>query len=98
VSKVKVSVLYPASEGSTFDMEYYKTKHLPLCQEVLGPLTFSAEQGLPGQPYMAVGHLVYDSMEAMQAGMGGPRAGEAQADIPNYTNVTPQIQISEVVE
>lgn len=98
MSKVKVSVLYPASEGSTFDMEYYKTKHLPLCQEVLGPLEFSAEQGLPGQPYMAIGHLVFDSMEAMQQGMSGPRAGETQADIPNYTNVTPQIQISEIVE
>jgi len=98
VSKVKVSVLYPASEGSTFDMEYYKTKHRALCEEVLGPLTFSVEPGIPGQPYMAIGHLVYESMEAMQAGMGGARAGEAQADVANYTNVTPQIQIGEIIE
>ena len=98
MSKVKVSVLYPASEGGTFDMEYYKTKHRALCEEVLGPQSFTCEQGLPGQPYLAIGHLVYDSMDAMQAGMGGARAGEAQADVANYTNVTPQIQIGEVVD
>ena len=98
MSKVKVSVLYPASEGATFDMDYYMSKHLPLCKEVLGPESYSAEKGIPGQPYIAIGHLIFESMEAMQQGMSGPRAVEAQADIPNYTNVTPQIQISEIVE
>jgi uncharacterized protein (TIGR02118 family) len=98
MSKVKVSVLYPASEGSTFDMEYYKTKHRAIVEDVLGPVTFSCEQGLPGQPFMATGHLLYESMAAMQAGMGGARAGEAQADVPNFTNITPQIQIGEVID
>jgi hypothetical protein len=37
-------------------------------------------------------------MEALQAGMGNPDAGEAMADIPNFTNVQPQMQISEIVE
>lgn len=97
VSKVKVSVLYPASEGSTFDMDYYKVKHREIVERVLGPVEFTCEQGLPGQPFMATGHLVYESMEAMQAGMGSPDAGEAQTDIANFTNVTPQIQIGEII-
>jgi uncharacterized protein (TIGR02118 family) len=46
---------------------------------------------------MATGHLTYDSMEAMQAGMGGPEAAEAQADVANFTNVTPQIQIGTII-
>jgi uncharacterized protein (TIGR02118 family) len=96
VSKIRVSVLYPAGEGNTFDMEYYKTKHRALVEEALGDVTFSVEQGLPGQPFMAAGQLLFESMEAMQAGMASPRAGETQADIANFTNVTPQIQISEI--
>ncbi len=97
MSKVKVSVLYPASEGSTFDMDYYKVKHREIVERVLGPVEFSCEQGLPDQPFMATGHLVYESMEAMQAGMGGPDAGEAMADIANFTNVTPQLQIGTII-
>jgi uncharacterized protein (TIGR02118 family) len=46
---------------------------------------------------MATGHLVYESIEAMQRGFASPSAGEAQADVPNFTNVTPQIQIGTVV-
>ena len=71
MSKVKVSVLYPRSEGSTFDMDYYKVTHREIVERVLGPVEFSCEEGLPDQPFMATGHLVYDSLEAMQAGMGG---------------------------
>jgi len=35
-------------------------------------------------------------MEAMQAGMGG--AGEALADIPNFTNTESAVQVSQIVE
>jgi len=41
-------------------------------------------------------HIFCNSMEAFQAGFG-PRAKEIMADIPNYTDLTPIIQISEVV-
>ena len=37
-----------------------------------------------------------DSIEAFQAGFG-PHAREIMGDIPNYTDQTPVIQISEVV-
>jgi uncharacterized protein (TIGR02118 family) len=98
MSKVKVLVLYPAGEGSTFDMEYYKTKHKEIVERCVGPVEFTFEQGIDGQPYMAVGHLLYESMEALQAGMGSPNAAETQADIANFTNVTPIIHIGTVVD
>ena len=97
MSKVKVTVLYPAGEGSTFDMDYYKGIHREVVERCLGPLEFSCEQGLDGQPYMATGHLVYESIDAMHRGFASPSTGEAQADVPNFTNVTPQIQIGTVV-
>ena len=93
----RVSVLYPKSEGSTFDMDYYRNKHVALVNRVIGPERFEVDNAVDG-PFMAVGHLYFASQEALQAGMGSPDAGEALADVPNYTNVEPQIQISEILE
>jgi uncharacterized protein (TIGR02118 family) len=43
-----------------------------------------------------MGHLFCDSLDAFQAGFS-PHSKEIMADIPNYTNQTPVIQISEVL-
>src|SRR6185436_8495490 len=53
---IKVSVLYPNTEGSRFDMPYYLSNHIPMVQQKLGAalLGTSVEQGLggvqPGSP------------------------------------------------
>jgi uncharacterized protein (TIGR02118 family) len=54
--------------------------------------------GTPGSAatYVSMGHLFCDSVETFQAGFG-PHAEEIMGDIPNYTNVAPLIQISEVI-
>lgn len=95
---VIVSVLYPAGDGATFDMEYYRTTHREIVERVLSPARFEIEQGLDGQPFVAMGRLVYDSQEAMGAAMASPDAGEAMADIPNFTNISAQMQISTSVD
>jgi len=41
-------------------------------------------------------HIFSDSVEAFQAAFG-PHAQSIMADIPNYTDLTPVIQISDVV-
>jgi uncharacterized protein (TIGR02118 family) len=100
----KVSILYPNSEGSTFDMDYYCNTHIPMTAERLGPALkgVTIEKGLSGgapgsQPtYLAAGHLLCDSVEAFQEAFA-PHAQELTSDIPNYTNVRPIVQISEVV-
>jgi uncharacterized protein (TIGR02118 family) len=98
-----VSVLYPNGPGSRFDMDYYLRKHMPMVQERLGsPLRrMAVEQGLAGgasgepPPFLAAGHLHFDSLEAFQKAFGA-HAGPILADVPNYTNTQPVIQISEV--
>ena len=100
---VKVSVLYPNSEGSRFDMDYYCNRHIPMVQEMLGSALkgVAVEQGLGGaEPgssaaYAAMGHLLFDSVEAFQATFG-PHADAIIADMPNYTDVQPTIQVSEI--
>lgn len=94
---IKLTVLYPAGEGSTFDVDYYKDKHVEIVNRTLKPTSHTIDQGIEGQPFMAVGHFYFDSLDKLQAGMGHPDAGDGMADLPNFTNVQPQIQISEVV-
>lgn len=100
---IDVSILYPSGEGKKFDKEYYCDKHMPMVQEKLGDVCkgMAVEQGLggmePGAPptYMAMGHLYFDSVEAFQSAFG-PHAGAIMEDVPNYTDIEPIIQISEV--
>jgi uncharacterized protein (TIGR02118 family) len=100
---IKISVFYPNEEGKGFDMEYYCKKHIPMVQEKLGAQCkgVAAEQGLGGAQagsratFVAMGHLYFDSVEVFQAAFG-PHAEAIMGDIPNYTDIRPTIQISEV--
>jgi uncharacterized protein (TIGR02118 family) len=100
---IRVSVLYPNNSGSTFDMDYYVSKHIPLVQQKLGVAlkAVTVDQGLSGgQPgseaaYRAIGVLLLDSVEAFERAFT-PHAAEIMADIPKYTNIAPIMQISEV--
>jgi len=100
---IKVSVLYPNSENSKFDIDYYCSRHMPMVKEKLGAAlkAMSVDHGVAGgtpgsKPvYAAMGHLHFDSVGAFQAAFG-PHAKAIMADIPNYTNVQPIVQISDV--
>lgn len=100
---IKVSVLYPYRPGARFDMSYYCEKHIPMVQQKLGGACqqVAAEYGIaggaPGSPpaFIAMGHLYCESVEAFQAAFT-PHAQEIMADIANYTDIEPAIQISDV--
>jgi uncharacterized protein (TIGR02118 family) len=96
-------VMYPNREGSTFDMAYYCGRHIPMVQRLLAPAIkgVAVDQGIGGEepgspaPYVAVGHLMFESLEAFQTAFV-PHAQAIVAEIPNYTNSEPVVQISEV--
>ena len=100
---IKVSVLYPNNEGSKFDMGYYCKTHIPMVQEKMGKLCkgVAVEQGVSGATpgsrpaFVAMGHLYFDSVADFQT-VFNPHAGTIMADIPNYTDIQPTIQISQV--
>jgi uncharacterized protein (TIGR02118 family) len=100
---IKVTVLYANGEGNKFDMGYYLNTHMPMVRKLLGPALkgMAVEQGLGGgapgspAPFLAVGHLMFDSVEAFQ-GAFGRNAQAVGKDVPNYTNIQPVIQVSEV--
>lgn len=100
---IKVSVMYPNGPDARFDEAYYRDKHMPMVKALMGDYCKSyavdcAIDGAPAAnaPYIAMGHLFCDSVDAFQAGFG-PHTKAIMADIPNYTNQTPVIQMSEVL-
>ena len=100
---IKVTVLYPNAPDAKFDMKYYVTHHMPMVRDRCAPAckSIAAEGGVAGgapgssAPYIAIGELTFDSMDSFQKSFG-PHAGEIMADVKNYTNVQPTIQISEI--
>jgi len=101
---IKVSVMYANTAGAKFDHEYYKNTHLPLLKKRMGDHCkfYTIDKGIaggaPGEaaPYIGLCHIYCDSVEAFQKGFG-PHAKEILGDIRNYTDISPKIQISEVV-
>lgn len=101
---IKVSVMYPNKPGARFDHTYYRDKHMPLVQARMGEHCkfYTVDKGLaggaPGEAptYVGMCHIYCDSVAAFQAGFG-PHAKEIMGDIPNYTDLAPTLQISEVV-
>jgi len=93
---IKLSVSYPKGEGTTFAHKYYAATHSPLCNSTFTPAKTEVEKGIDG-PSVAGVTFYFDSMEAMQGALGSPQMADVMADIPNYTNIAPVMQVSEVV-
>ena len=101
---IKVSIMYPNKPGVRFDHEYYRTKHLPLIKSRMGAALkyYTIDKGLSGAiqngpaTYVGMCHLLCDSLETYHSAHD-PHAAELSGDIHNFTDMTPVVQISEVV-
>ena len=99
---IRVSVSYPRSAGKRFDFEYYRNCHMPFVKARLTPIRVEIDAGIPNHqgelsPYVAIGHMTFESMEQFVTRYGSV-ARELRADIPNYTDIEPVVQLSEVIE
>ena len=94
---IRLSVYYPSSEGATFDHDYYRDSHVPLCVKTWGLDGAEVDKGIDG-PYVAAVHFKFESMDALQAAMGNPGTAEIMADVANYTSIQPVLQTSDIVD
>jgi len=100
---VCISVLYPNDPGKKFDHDYYAKKQMPLVMDLLkssGMIRYEIDRGLAGRapgsppPFVCVGRLYFNTLEEFEQALGtnGP---EILKDVPNYTDVEFQMQISQ---
>lgn len=101
---IKVAILYPNGEGKTFDMDYYSNQHMPMVADLFGNAlkSMKIDKGIAGRtpadaiPYLAVGCFYFDQLADYENAFA-THAEKILSDIPNYTNIQPVVQISEVI-
>jgi uncharacterized protein (TIGR02118 family) len=97
-----VSVLYPKTEDSHFDHEYYMQKHIPLATVRFTEIGLEKTELIRGvasadgakPAYELIGLLYFSSEEAVRAALE-THGAEILGDIPNFTNVQPLIQFNQ---
>lgn len=94
---IRFSVYYPTTDGATFDHDYYRDTHVPLCVKTWSPVSVEIDKGIDG-PHVAAVHFQFESMEAMMAAVGVEGTEDVRADVANYTTIEPVRQVSEVVQ
>lgn len=93
---IRMSVFYPSGEGSTFDLDYYRSTHVPMALKAWGLSEAEIDKGING-PYVAGVHFRFESQDAVNTALGAPATAEVLADVANFTNITPVMQMSEIV-
>ncbi|MEZ5256310.1 MAG: EthD family reductase [Ilumatobacteraceae bacterium] len=89
-------ILYPKTDDSTFDMDYYKSTHMPMFAEALGEgcQSWGASTALGGD-WAAIGWAIVDSQDTLNSAMA-EHGAKIMADVANYTNVAPQLVVGEI--
>ena len=99
---VIIEELFAASTAEE-NLALKQLQHMPMVQQKCGDAlkSMTIDQGISGgmsgkpAANVAVGTLTFDSLESFQSAMG-PHMGEIMGDIPNYTDITPVLEISEI--
>jgi uncharacterized protein (TIGR02118 family) len=101
---VCISVLYPNVPGKKFDHGYYARHHMPLVMDTWkssGLIRYEIDMGMAGgapgspAPFICVSRLYFSSLEDFQKAIGSQGA-DILADVPNYTDIELQIQVSQM--
>jgi uncharacterized protein (TIGR02118 family) len=101
---IRLTVLYPAKEGETFNYDYYFNNHHKLIVARLkleGLVSCEFDKGVSDPaggkaPYLAIAHLMFNSVDALQKALA-KHGAEILGDIPNYTRIEPTMQVNEVM-
>ncbi len=94
---VRVSMMYPVTDGATFDLEYYSRTHMgDIVKRTPGVVRCEIDEAIDG-PYFIIGQIYFESAEALEAATNGPTADEAWADVPNFTDLQPVMQVSRIL-
>ena len=99
---ITVTVMYPNTPGSNFDLDYYLTTHKELVGKTMGFSIINMKVikalGTPdpdaAAPFQIMAILEFESIETLHKAMS-EHSEEVLGDIPNFTDIKPIVQFSE---
>ena len=95
---ISVLIMYPRTDDSTFDMDYYVSTHMPMLADALGDACVGwGASTTKGGDFQAYGWALVESQEAFDAAMASSGAA-IMGDVPNYTNTQPQLIVGDVAK
>jgi uncharacterized protein (TIGR02118 family) len=91
---IHVLVMYPRTEGTKFDGDYWVNTHMPLVSQHW-PQAVKWEASLAGedQPFYGAASIYFASMEDFGAAVGGAGGPVVMGDVANYTDTAPTLTI-----
>jgi uncharacterized protein (TIGR02118 family) len=100
-----ITITYPKSADSSFDIDYYRSTHLPEVGKAFKPFglgyasVFRGEELLGGgdPAYYVTTILSFATEEGARNAIASDAGKALAADIANFTNVTPVIQFNTAV-
>jgi len=98
---MSLNVVYPTHEGSRFDVEYYRTTHIPLAMKVMKADKVVLIEGVPSgdkpPPIAMICHFQFASAEALAASGTAPGMAEVRADVAKFTDIKPLVMVGKTV-
>ncbi|SMR42384.1 unnamed protein product [Zymoseptoria tritici ST99CH_1A5] len=91
-----ITVVYP--QGGKFDMDYYKSTHMPLVQKKWsshGLTSWKVVKLSDDAPYAVLATLEFKDTASWQAAATSPEAKEVLGDVPNFSDKEPVIMSGE---
>ena len=100
-----LTFLYPNEPNAQYDLEYYKTSHMPLMEKhwtKYGLKRWSVSKFRPNAdgsplPYVFYGVIELESPEALNAALADASGEEMANDVKNYSNIRPIVLVGELV-
>jgi len=101
---IRLTALYPAKDGETFNYDYYFNNHHKLLVSRLKPeglVSCEFDKGVSDPAggkafYLAIAYLKFNSLEDLQKALA-KHGAEIMGDIPNYTKIEPIMQVNELM-
>src|SRR3954470_21055062 len=94
---MSLNVIYPNHEGARFDIEYYRSTHIPQAMKVMKADKVTLIEGVPSNgappPFVMICHFEFASAEALAAANGAPGIAEVRADVAKFTDIKPVIMV-----
>jgi uncharacterized protein (TIGR02118 family) len=102
---IRVSVMYPQREGARFDVAYYAKQHMDMARAAFkahGLVDIRVDKGFVGPKpksppiYVCMATLTFETLDGYKEAfrVHGPKLF---ADIPNFTDIEPVVQVNEAV-
>ena len=95
--KMSLNVVYPNQEGSRFDLDYYRSTHIPMAMKVMKADSVELIEGVPNgtspPPIVMIAQFRFASPDALKAALANPAMADVRADVAKFTGIRPAAMV-----